>query len=150
MKKIDENKLYYLKKNKLLFSSKQIGSVAKFKQYGDTIQGKWIEDIDSDIICMRHEFFKIFKSMKNLNEKNVLRINNFEDFIKSYTPTYRYKSHFKILSELEDEIRKREYSFNTTILIPYREEAHIIFRLVDVYTYESYFIVNYEYETSCS
>jgi uncharacterized lipoprotein YddW (UPF0748 family) len=63
MKKIDESKLYYLKNRKLLiFSNKQIGRAAKFRQSGSTMYGVWIDDPDSNIICKRHEFFKIFTS----------------------------------------------------------------------------------------
>lgn len=65
MKKIDENKLYYLKKNKRLLSSKPIGSAGKFMQVDNTIYGAWIDDPDSNIICKRYEFFKIFKSEGN-------------------------------------------------------------------------------------
>lgn len=69
MKKIIENKIYYLKKNqKLLMTSKKAGEKAIFECVSDNmdslILGNWGNEelnFTKHSICLkRHEFFKVF------------------------------------------------------------------------------------------
>ena len=89
----------------------------------------------------------------NLNgckEFNHLRISNLQDFFSDYGNNLDcYSSPFKILSELENEVLF-ENNPNDCILIPYKSDGDIIFRLIEIKEEGSLRVVVYKYDCSIS
>lgn len=89
----------------------------------------------------------------NLNgskEFNHLRISNLQDFFSEYGNNLDYySSPFKILSDLENKIMF-ENNPEECILISYKPDGDIIFRLKEVKEDGNLRIVVYEYDGSVS
>ncbi len=89
----------------------------------------------------------------NLNgarEFNHLRLVNLDDFLMEYGNNLEYYAPpFKILADLEKEIMF-ENNPEQTILVPYKPDGDIIFRLVGIEEEGGLRIVRYEYDSSIS
>lgn len=91
--------------------------------------------------------------MRTLKTKefNLLRITNIDEFLSVYTNnTSYYSSAFKIMADLEEEIKFHD-SFDKLVCIGYKLDGDIFFELVDAYTDEyDRRIVKYKYVGSGS
>jgi hypothetical protein len=83
-------------------------------------------------------------------EFNHLRVANLEDFLACYPNNYDYyESPFKILADLEEQI-KFENSPGVTILSAYKPDGDVIFDLVGLKEHGGLRIVEYEFRTFIS
>ena len=82
---------------------------------------------------------------------NILKIKNLDHFLNyPSNNTDRYKSKFRILSDLEEEI-KYQSNPDPTIMIVYKDFGFYIFVLLKIYIDDNgYRIVEYEFETTIS
>lgn len=89
----------------------------------------------------------------NLNgckEFNRLRIPNINDFFDMYGNNLDcYSSPFQILLDLESKIMF-ENNPEEFILIPYKRDGDIIFRLIEIKEEDHLRVVVYAYDGSCS
>jgi len=71
MKNIIKNKIYYLKKQSILRTSKNVGAEAIFdfipENRNSVMYGNWVEETENpkpEIAIMKYEFFKVFSDKK--------------------------------------------------------------------------------------
>ena len=83
-------------------------------------------------------------------EFNYLRISNINEFLSSYSSNFEYyASSFQILYELEKRIMFKNNP-DDCMLINYKEDGYIIFRLKEMKEENNLRVVVYEYEGSAS
>ena len=83
------------------------------------------------------------------DEFNHLRIENLDYFLDNYSNNARYKTPFKILAELEEQI-KFQNSPESTVLSPYKSDGDCVFDLIGVRIEEEKRFVVYRYSTTVS
>jgi hypothetical protein len=89
-------------------------------------------------------------NMKGVREFNHLRVANLDDFLARYPNNLDYyASPFKILSDLEEAV-KYENNPETTVLIAYKDDGDVIFRLEGIEEKNGLRIVQYSFDTFIS